>query len=84
MVPAQSVLRSGNSANVVIVNAGNGLFVPRSVDVGVESGGLVQVRSGLREGERVVTASQFLLDSESNLQAAVERLARGAGGGNAR
>ncbi len=84
VVPAQSVLRSGNSANVVIVNAGNGLFVPRSVDVGVESGGLVQVRSGLREGERVVTASQFLLDSESNLQAAVERLARGAGGGNAR
>ncbi len=74
-VPVQSVLRSGNSRNIVIVEAGNGLFVPREVALGIESEGRVQVVDGLVAGERVVASSQFLLDSESNLQAAVERLA---------
>ncbi|MDE0109337.1 MAG: efflux RND transporter periplasmic adaptor subunit [Bryobacterales bacterium] len=74
VVPAQSVLRSGNDRNVVIVDAGDGLFVPHEVDLGIESEGRIQVLDGLAEGERVVTSSQFLLDSESNLQVAVDRL----------
>ena len=79
VVPAQSVLRSGNDRNVVIVDAGDGVFVPREVDLGMESEGRIQVVDGLDEGERVVTSSQFLLDSESNLQAAVDRLAGSSG-----
>lgn len=75
VVPAQSVLRSGGDRNVVIVDAGNGVFVPREVKLGIESDGRIQIAEGLAEGERVVTSSQFLLDSESNLQAAVDRLA---------
>lgn len=75
VVPAQSVLRSGNDRNVVIVDAGGGVFVPHAVKLGMESDGRIQVVDGLTEGERVVTSSQFLLDSESNLQAAVDRLA---------
>lgn len=75
VVPAQSVLRSGSDRNVVIVDAGNGVFVPREVNLGMESDGRIQIADGLAEGERVVTSSQFLLDSESNLQAAVDRLA---------
>lgn len=75
VVPAQSVLRSGNDRNVVIVDAGGGVFVPHEVRLGIESDGRIQVVDGLTEGERVVTSSQFLLDSESNLQAAVDRLA---------
>ena len=75
VVPAQSVLRSGNDRNVVIVDAGEGVFVPREVNLGIESDGRIQIADGLAEGERVVTSSQFLLDSESNLQAAVDRLA---------
>ena len=75
VVPAQSVLRSGNDRNVVILDAGDGVFVPREVNLGMESDGRIQVVDGLAEGERVVTSSQFLLDSESNLQAAVDRLA---------
>ena len=74
VVPAQSVLRSGNDRNVVIVDAGDGVFVPREVDLGIESEGRIQVVDGLAEGERIVTSSQFLLDSESNLQVAVDRL----------
>lgn len=75
VVPAQSVLRSGNDRSVVIVDAGDGVFAPREVYLGMESDEMVQVVHGLDEGERVVTSSQFLLDSESNLQAAVDRLA---------
>ena len=78
VVPAQSVLRSGNDRNVVIVDAGGGVFVPREVDLGMESEGRIQVVDGLVEGERVVTSSQFLLDSESNLQVAVDNLAGGS------
>lgn len=79
IVPAQSVLRSGNDRNVVIVDVGDGVFVPRVVDLGVESEGRIQVVDGLAEGERVVTSSQFLLDSESNLQVAVDKLAGSSG-----
>lgn len=75
VVPSQSVLRSGNNRNVVIVDAGDGLFVPREVELGIEADGLLQVVAGLVAGERIVTSSQFLLDSESNLQAAVDSLA---------
>ncbi len=82
VVPTQSVLRSGNNRNVVIVEAGNGLFVPHEVELGIESEGRVQVVEGLAAGERVVTSSQFLLDSESNLHAAVERLASEPAGGH--
>ncbi len=78
VVPAQSVLRSGNDRNVVIVDAGGGVFVPREIDLGLESEGRIQVVDGLAEGERVVTSSQFLLDSESNLQVAVDNLAGGS------
>ena len=80
IVPTQSVLRSGNNRNIVIVDFGDGVFVPREVELGIESDGRLQVVDGLAEGERVVTSSQFLLDSESNLQAAVDRLAGSSDG----
>ena len=74
IVPAQSVLHAGDHRDIVIVDGGDGFFLPREIEVGIESDGLLEVVAGLVEGERVVTSSQFLLDSESNLQAAVERL----------
>ena len=83
VVPAQSVLRSGNGRDVVIVDAGEGLFVPREVQLGIESDTRVQVLKGLSEGERIVTSSQFLLDSESNLQAGIDRLGGDGSGGHA-
>ena len=81
VVPAQSVLRSGDNRAIVIVEAGEGIFEPREVKLGIESDGRMQVVDGLTAGERVVTSSQFLLDSESNLQAAVERLGDQTDGG---
>ncbi len=72
-VPTDSVLRTGRR-NVVIVALGGGRFEPREVELGQLSEGLAEVRSGLAAGDEVVTSSQFLLDSESRLQVAVQKM----------
>jgi RND family efflux transporter MFP subunit len=72
-VPAQAVLDSGVS-RVVVVALGGGRFAPREIKVGVQSEKYFQVLSGLREGERVVTSGQFLIDSESNLNGAASAM----------
>ena len=58
----------------VVVALGEGRFAPRRVAAGAESGDRVVIRDGLAEGERVVVAGQFLLDSEANLRAGLGRL----------
>jgi Cu(I)/Ag(I) efflux system membrane fusion protein len=73
-IPSTSVLRTGQR-NVVVVALGNGRFLPRNVDLGSEGDGYVQVLSGIQPGEEVVTSAQFLIDSESNLQAAITKMA---------
>lgn len=73
VVPTQAVLRTGQR-NVVIVDLGDGTFEPREVKIGHEGGGRVEIMEGLKEGERIVTSSQFLIDSESSLQAAVQKM----------
>ena len=72
-VPQQAILHSGERA-VVIVEKTKGVFEPREVELGTEGGGFQEVRRGLEPGERVVTSSQFLIDSESNLRAAISQL----------
>ncbi len=72
-VPREAVIRGGSSSRVV-VDSGDGMFESRRVLVGIESGDRVAIRRGLREGERVVTSAQFLIDSESNIDAALERM----------
>ncbi|MDE0367160.1 MAG: efflux RND transporter periplasmic adaptor subunit [Gammaproteobacteria bacterium] len=73
LVPVESVLHSGERA-IVVVDRGGGLFEPRSVVLGPVAGDRQQVTAGLSPGERVVVSSQFLIDSESNLKAAVAQL----------
>jgi Cu(I)/Ag(I) efflux system membrane fusion protein len=69
-VPEQSVIRTG-TRDIAIVALGNGYFKPVNVILGVHGdGGYVQVLKGLHEGDNIVTSSQFLIDSESNLNAA--------------
>jgi len=72
-VPREAVIRGGSSSRVV-VDLGDGKFQSREVRIGVESGDRVAIRSGLADGERVVTSAQFLIDSESNIDTALERL----------
>ena len=69
-VPASAVIDSG-SRQVVIVQAGEGRFEPREVKLGSRGSDQVQVLQGVREGEPVVVAANFLIDAESNLKAAL-------------
>jgi Cu(I)/Ag(I) efflux system membrane fusion protein len=72
-VSRQAVIR-GARANRVVVALGDGRFQSRPVRVGIESGDRVAIRSGVSAGERVVTSAQFLIDSESNIASALDRL----------
>jgi membrane fusion protein, copper/silver efflux system len=68
-VPAEAVLDSGER-KTVFVDRGDGYFEPREVTTGERADGRIQILSGLREGERVVTSGNFLIDSESQMRAA--------------
>lgn len=72
-VPALALLRSGER-DLVIVQQSEGRFAPREVRTGVEGEDYIEIVSGLQAGETVVTSSQFLIDSESNLRAAIQRM----------
>ncbi len=73
LVPSEAVIRTG-SRNVVVTALGKGKFLPKEVTVGLEGEGLVQVLEGLKEDDIVVTSGQFLIDSESNLREAVNKM----------
>jgi Cu(I)/Ag(I) efflux system membrane fusion protein len=64
------------------VALGEGRFMPRRVVAGAESGDRVVIREGLAEGERVVVAGQFLIDSEANLRSGLGRLGEEEQGGS--
>mgnify|MGYP000698108726 CR=1 FL=1 len=72
-VPRNALIRTGKE-EVVIRALGNGRFSPREVQVGIESEGRVQIKSGLKPGQKVVTSAQFLIDAESDLQAGMQRM----------
>ena len=66
-VPEDSILHS-DGKDFVFVQSENH-FEPRLVLLGLKAGNYIEVISGVTEGERVVTAANFLLDSESRLKA---------------
>ncbi len=69
-IPASGVLQSG-TRQVVFVNRGDGYLEPREVELGPRSGNDFVVLKGVKEGEEIVTSANFLIDSESQLQAAL-------------
>jgi Cu(I)/Ag(I) efflux system membrane fusion protein len=72
-VPREAVIRGGGD-NRVVVALGDGRFRSQPVRLGLESGNRIAIRSGLSAGARVVTSAQFLIDSESNIDAALSRM----------
>lgn len=70
-VPLSAVIDSG-SHQVVIIDRGEGRYEPRDVKLGRKGDGLVEVLSGIAEGDKVVVNGNFLIDSESNLQSALK------------
>jgi len=69
VIPASAVFQSG-TRQIVFLNHGNGNLEPKEVTIGVRTGGDLPVLSGLKSGDSVVTSANFLIDSESQLQAA--------------
>ncbi len=66
-IPVDSVIDSGRQQRV-FVEKSKGVFEPRDVQLGWRLGDRVQVVDGLKEGDRVVSAGTFLVDSESRLK----------------
>lgn len=79
-VPLSAVLDSG-TRRMVLVEARAGRFEPREVRLGERGDDYVEVLAGVREGERVVVAANFLIDAESNLKAAIGGFGTAASGG---
>ena len=74
LVPDSAVLRSGEK-NTVFVALDGGKFEPRTVALGPEAeNDLYRGHQRVEEGERVVTSGQFMLDSESQLREAIEKM----------
>jgi len=72
-VPISAVIDGGMSQRV-IVRREAGRFEPREVKLGLRGDDYVEVREGVKAGEQVVVAANFLIDSESNLRAALGRM----------
>ena len=81
VVPDSAIIDTG-IRQILFVEESRGYFVPREVEVGRRSERMVEILVGLSEGEEVVTAGTFLIDSESQLRAATASAVGGSGGGH--
>src|SRR6202158_79279 len=70
VIPVSGVLQSG-TRQIVFVDRGAGYLEPREVQLGPQAREQYIVLKGLKTGERIVTSANFLIDSESQLQAAI-------------
>lgn len=73
-VPRSAVLATGERS-MVFLRTPAGMLEPRQVVTGLTSGDRIEVRSGLAAGDTVVASATFLVDAESNLQAALGSMA---------
>jgi Cu(I)/Ag(I) efflux system membrane fusion protein len=70
VVPQNAILLTGERA-VIFIYLGNGKIEWRNVKLGIHSGDWVEILSGVKEGEQVITSANFLLDAESQLKGAM-------------
>jgi len=67
MIPESAVIDTGKSM-VAYVDLGNGAFEPREIKAGLRTDGYIEVLRGLKPGEKVVSAANFLVDSEAQMK----------------
>ena len=70
-IPVSAVMPTGQR-NLAFVDKGEGKLQPRFAELGHKYGDFYEVRSGLKEGERVVTSANFLIDAEAKVQGALK------------
>ena len=69
VIPAAGVLRTG-TRNIAFIDRGDGFLSPAEVELGPRAGDYLVVLKGLEPGERIAASANFLIDSESQLEAA--------------
>ncbi|MEB8432792.1 efflux RND transporter periplasmic adaptor subunit [Cocleimonas sp. KMM 6892] len=72
-VPTESIIYYEKSPRVVKVISEN-KYQPVDVTIGMKSNGQVEIIDGIKEGDDILVSGQFMIDSESNLQASFRRL----------
>jgi Cu(I)/Ag(I) efflux system membrane fusion protein len=72
-IPNEALIETGER-EAVVRSLGDGRFRPVDVVTGGRQGGYVEILKGLAEGDQVVISGQFLIDSESSLQASFNRI----------
>ncbi len=72
-IPRAALIRGG-SVNRVVLALPEGRFRSQPVKIGIESGHRIAIREGLSAGDLIVASGQFLIDSESNIEAALTRM----------
>jgi Cu(I)/Ag(I) efflux system membrane fusion protein/cobalt-zinc-cadmium efflux system membrane fusion protein len=74
LIPEEAVIHSGKR-EIVFVDMGKGKYSPREIQSGASGEeGVIEVKNGLLPGEMVVTSAQFMLDSESKTQEAIQKM----------
>jgi Cu(I)/Ag(I) efflux system membrane fusion protein len=71
VIPEDAVIDTGTK-KVVYVDRGEGYFEPREVTLGLQGEGVVEVTKGLRAGEKVAAAANFMIDSEAKLKGVMQ------------
>jgi len=72
-VPEEAVMHAG-TRNIVFIADPDGYFTPRTVVLGTKAQGYYEVLQGLSANETVVTSGNFLVDSESKLNAVLNQM----------
>ena len=72
-IPREALIVTGERESVIL-DRGHGSFQPVDVVSGMRSENEVEILSGLKQDESVVSSGQFMIDSEANLQASFNRL----------
>ncbi len=81
-VPDSAVLDTG-TRQLVLIERGEGRFEPHPVKLGAHGDGYIEVLEGVKAGEKVVVSANFLIDAESNLNAAFSGFGQGSEGAKA-
>lgn len=69
-IPEEAMIETGSNSRVLVAQD-DGHFNPVNVVVGAAQNGWVEIKQGLKEGDKVVTSGQFLIDSEASLRSAL-------------
>jgi membrane fusion protein, copper/silver efflux system len=78
VVPDDAVIVTG-TRKLVFVAIDDGKLQPRQVETGAHAGGVYEIKSGVKAGEKVAVGASFLLDSEAQLRSATSGMTPGDG-----